>query len=249
MLQNDHNLCLIHKAREEFICVNSICMDKQKKLSCYKCLEALHIYHHNPNEDFKSIYAIIEQITLEKEERLIILENAKQWNLDQKKKKRQELEKSEIFSTQYKNKLQSQIDQQFDQSCKKINEIQKCLEEANPYHPFFFSKLISLYKQNIEEFTEQIDKIKIKTLGNNLLLEQNSYIDLIECVKKLQEKNQILENKVDQLSIQKSFQKGRNNFYSVVFLSLFTIFVIFNFIQRLFNPFIIHFQIMKKKQI
>lgn len=62
MISNDHNFCIHHKAREEFVCVNSKCIKKETKLSCYKCLDADHIDEHNPKEDFKSIYTLIEQI-------------------------------------------------------------------------------------------------------------------------------------------------------------------------------------------
>ncbi|CAK55982.1 unnamed protein product (macronuclear) [Paramecium tetraurelia] len=226
MNSNDNNFCLSHKAREEFVCVNSLCIDKQKKLSCYKCLEAQHIHQHNPREDFKSIYTIVEQINLEKEERLIILRNAKQWSINQKKENRQALEKSKLFSPQFINEMSSKIDEQYEECCHKINYLQICLEDVNPITPYSLPTLIRFYKQSTKEFSEEVEIVKFKSFGSSQLSQRQSDTALIETLKKMQDQVKALEQKVDQLSTQNHVQLGKNHYYPAIIISLITIIII-----------------------
>ncbi|CAD8069340.1 unnamed protein product [Paramecium sonneborni] len=201
--------CSITQNKEEYICMNEqCCTSNRKQLHCYECITKIHRQKNNNFvnhlDDFKKISLIMQEVDKRKKERINFINQMITSLNDFKKEKFQIIEgyqnNPKEFLEQVKSYVEKEIDQFIQKLYEQIIEFNKFTEYQQQYH----SQILKLYQQTTNLFIEDVVQNKglLQVKLNNYIKKMD--LDLHQQIVKYLQKQQVLEQQVQQLIKQPS---------------------------------------------
>ncbi|CAD8147863.1 unnamed protein product [Paramecium octaurelia] len=201
--------CSITQNKEEYICMNDQCCNSNRKqLHCYECITKIHRQNNNNFvnhlDDFKKISLIMQEVDKKKKDRITFLNQIITTLNDFKKEKFQIIEgyynNPKEFLEQVKQHVEKEIDQLIQKFYEQIMEMNKFTEYQQQHHLL----MLKLYSQPINQYTEDIlqKKSQLQVKLNNYIKKMD--LDLHQQIAKYLQKQQLLEQQMQQLIKQPS---------------------------------------------
>ncbi|CAD8151221.1 unnamed protein product [Paramecium pentaurelia] len=201
--------CSITQNKEEFICMNEQCCNSNRKqLHCYECITKIHRQNNNNFvnhlDDFKKISLIMQEVDKKKKDRITFLNQIVTQLNDFKKEKFQIIEGYQNNSKEFLEQVKSYVEKEIDQLVQKLYEQIMEMNKFTEYQQQHHVQILKLYQQTINQYMEDIiqKKSQLQVKINNYIKKMD--LDLHQQIAKYLQKQQILEQQMQQLIKQPS---------------------------------------------